>query len=263
MIVSVAALQYPLGGPITLEDQLHLFRRKPDFLCLPEYFAVRPGDESHRDVVPRIEPLLAELGKLSRDLACTVIGGTMPHPVEGGYANQSTVFHKGEIVGSYQKVNPLGREEDRGIIPGTQYRVFDVGGVRIGVLICADVLNSSSFVQMRELGAEIIFVPTVSPYRENDTVMAKFKRDEDIFVAGAQTACAYIVKTCGVGTIFGHPLQGRSGIFAPWGVLARVPPDSEQRKRILSEYIDIDEIREFKSQMYSLSDFELAADANQ
>ena len=249
MVVSVAALQYPLGGPITLEDQLHLFRRRPDFLCLPEYFSVRPGDHSHRDAATRIAPLQRALAKLSRDLACTVIGGTMPHPVDGGYANKSTVYHRGEILGDYQKVNPLGREEERGIIPGKEYRVFEVNGVRIGILICADVLNPNSFVNMRELGAEVIFAPTISPYRENDTVFDKLRRDTDIFVAGAQTARAYIVKTCGVGTIFTSRLQGRSGVFAPWGVLSRVPPDAEDHKMILTEYLDIDEIREFKSQM--------------
>lgn len=249
MIISVAALQYPLGGPITLEDQLHLFRRKPDFLCLPEYFPVRPSDQSHHDVSTRVAPLQRALAKLSRDLACTVIGGTMPHPVDGGYANRSTVYHHGKIVGDYEKVNPLGREEERGIIPGKEYRVFDVGGVRIGILICADVLNPASFLDMRELGAEVIFAPTISPYRENDTVFDKLRRDTDIFVAGAQTARAYVVKTCGVGTIFGSPLQGRSGVFAPWGVLSRVPPDAEDQKMILTEYLDIDEIREFKSQM--------------
>lgn len=249
MIVSVAALQYALGGPITLEDQLHLFRRKPDFLCLPEYFAVRPSDQSHRDVATRIEPLRRALAKLSSDLACTVIGGTMPHPVDGGYANMSTVFCKGEIKGEYQKVNPLGREEERGIIAGKEYRVFEVNGVRIGILICADVLNPKSFETMRRLGAEIIFAPTVSPYREDDTVFEKNRRDAEIYLAGARTARSYIVKTCGVGTIFGHRLQGRSGIFAPWGLLSLVPPDGEQQKRILTEYLDIDEIREFKTQM--------------
>jgi len=249
MIISVAALQYPLGGPITLEDQLHLFRRKPDFLCLPEYFPVRPSDNSHADVSSRIAPLQRALARLSRDLACTVIGGTMPHPVNGGYANISTVYHRGVRVGEYQKVNPVGREEERGIIPGKDYRVFDVNGVRIGILICADVLKSASFEKMRELGAEIIFAPTISPYRDNDTVFDKLRRDTDIFVAGSQTARAYVVKTCGIGTIYSSPLQGRSGVFAPWGVLSRVPPDAEDQKMILTEYLDIDEIREFKSQM--------------
>jgi predicted amidohydrolase len=259
MIISVAALQYPLGGPITLEDQLHLFRRKPDFLCLPEYFSVRPGDHSHHDSADRIVPLQRALAKLSFDLSGTVVGGTMPHPIDGGYANMSTVYHRGEIVGSYQKVNPLGREEEGGIIPGKEYSVLDVGGVRIGILICADVLNPQSFVEMRRLGAEVIFVPTVSPLRPDDTVFDKVRRDAEIFVAGARAARAYIVKTCGVGAIFGHPLQGRSGIFAPWGVLARVPPDGEQKKMILTEYLDIDEIREFKVRMDAIESDPLRA----
>jgi predicted amidohydrolase len=176
----------------------------------------------------------------------------MPHPIDGGYANLSTVYHRGEIIGEYQKVNPLGPEEARGIIPGKDYRVFDVNGVRIGILICADVLNPHSFVRMRELGAEVIFAPTVSPFRATDTVFDKLRRDNEIFVAGARMARAHVIKTCGVGTIFGHPLQGRSGIFAPWGVLAHVPPDGEQQKRILTEYLDIDEIREFKTLMESI-----------
>ena len=99
-------------------------------------------------------------------------------------------------------------------------------------------------------GVEVIFAPTVSPFREADTVFDKDRRDAGIYVAGAQKACAFTVKTCGVGALFGGRLQGRSGIFAPWGILKRVPPDDEHRKLILTEYLDIDEIREFKRLMH-------------
>lgn len=249
MVIAVAALQFPLGGPITLDDKLHLFRHRPDFVCLPEYFSVRPGDRTLRDVEAAIPQRQGELARLSRDLQCVVIGGTMLHPIDGGYANIATIFDNGEVIGSYQKVNPLGREEQRGIIPGRDYRVFAIRGVRVGVLICADVLNPDSFAAMSRLDADIIFVPTVSPYRESDTVFEKDRRDLEIFVNGAQRACAYVVKTCGVKTLFGSRLQGRSGIFAPWGILKRVSPDREDRKLVLSEYLDVDEIRDFKRLM--------------
>lgn len=249
MMITVAALQAPLGGEITLEDKLHLIRRCPDFLCLPEYFFVRPRDTQYADGDPFLETRLAALATLSHELSCAVVGGTLPHPVDGGYANTATVFNRGDVVGSYQKVNPYGREEQRGVIPGSTFRVFEIEGVRVGVLICADVLNGESFNAMNRLGAEVIFVPTVSPHRPSDTVFEKERRDAAIFVAGAQKARSYIVKTCGVGTLFGNPLQGRSGIFAPWGILHRVPPDREDKKLILTGCLDIEEIREFRQMM--------------
>jgi predicted amidohydrolase len=249
MMITVTAMQLPLGLGITLEDKLHLIRRRPDVLCLPEYSFVCPSDRDYSDGDALLEDRLAALADLSRELACAVIGGTLPHRVVGGYANIATVFNRGAVVGSYQKVNPYGREEQRGIIPGSEFRVFDIEGVRVGVLICADVLSKDSFAAMGRLGAEVIFVPTVSPRRDDDTVFEKDRRDASIFVAGAQRARAYVVKTCGVGTLFGHRLQGRSGIFAPWGIVSRVAPDSEDKKLTLTNLLDIDEIREFKRMM--------------
>jgi predicted amidohydrolase len=249
MMITVAAFQAPLGGEITLEDKLHLIRRRPDFVCLPEYFFVRPTDSGYADGNGLLDQRLRELAVLSYDLSCVVIGGTMAHPVEGGYANTTTIFNRGKTVGSYQKVNPYGREEQRGVVAGHDFHVFEAEGVRIGVLICADVLKSESFTAMNRLGAEVVFVPTVSPYRPEDTVFEKDRRDAAIFVAGAQKARTYIVKTCGVGTIFGSPLQGRSGIFAPWGILQRVMPDREDKKLMLTGCLDIEEIREFRRMM--------------
>ena len=249
MMISVAALQFPLGGEITLEDRLHLMRHRPDFICLPEYFFLRPEDQQYSDGDDRVDAQLAAEAKLSRDLACAVIGGTIAHPVPGGHANISTIFNRGEQIGSYQKVNPYGREEKRGVIAGTKFKVFEVDGVRAGVLICADVMRIESFARMAALAADVIFVPTVSPYREGDTFYDKDRRDNAIFITGAQKANAFVVKTCAVGTLFGSRLQGRSGIFAPWGTLQRVPPDEEQRKQILFEYLDIAEIREFRRMM--------------
>jgi N-carbamoylputrescine amidase len=222
---------------------------RPDFVCLPEYFFVGNGDVTYADGAARIPDQQQRLAFLSRDLGCTVIGGTMAHPVDGGYANISSVYSRGENIGRYQKVNPHGREEQRGIIPGRDYRIFEIAGVRVGILICADVLTPDSFASMGRLEADVIFIPTVSPYRPADTLLEKDRRDAEIFVAGAQRARAYVVKTCGVGALFGGRLQGRSGIFAPWGILQRVMPDHEDRKVILTEVLDIDEIREFKRMM--------------
>ena len=51
--------------------------------------------------------------------------------------------------------------------------------------------------------------------------------------------------------IFSRPLQGRSLIAAPWGVLSQVSPTDEQRKRMLVQTLDIDELREFRRKLPS------------
>jgi predicted amidohydrolase len=249
MVISIAALQYPIGLPIALEDILHLFRRRPDFVCLPEYFSVDPKAKSHADGDAMAERSLIFLEELSRELQCVVVGGTIAQPINGGYGNICTIFDNGTKIGTYQKMNPTGREEEQNIIAGTEPRVFDIRGIKVGVLICADVLEQSMFKSMRELGAEVIFVPTVSPLIADDTVFDKNRRDQEIFVAGSRIARAYVVKTCGVGTIFNGRLQGRSGIFAPWGILKQVTPDSEHKKLVLTANLDVGEIREFKELM--------------
>ena len=209
MMITVTALQLPLGRGVTLEDKLHLIRRRPDFLCLPEYSFVRPSDHDYSDGNALLDDRLAALADLSRELGCAVIGGTLPHQVDGGYANIATVFNRGAVVGSYQKRNPYGREEQRGIIPGSEFRVFDIEGIRVGVLICADVLSKDSFAAMGRLGAEVIFVPTVSPHRDDDTMFEKDRRDASIFVVGASSVFSTTAVRSGL-----HTLNGSFGSIA-------------------------------------------------
>jgi predicted amidohydrolase len=81
---------------------------------------------------------------------------------------------------------------------------------------------------------QIAFVPTASPYRPGESVSDKYERDRFIFVEGARKMGCPVVKTCGVGTTFGHRIQGRSLIATPEGVLKRAEPDQESDGLILS-----------------------------
>jgi len=249
MIVKVAVLQYHLGEKIAREDKLFLIRRRPDFVCLPEYYFIRPDCTGMEEAAQAMEDNVAVLQRLSVDLETTVIGGSMVLKNGKGYANTSLIFSRGRLAGSYQKVNLYGKESRRGLVPGKEITAFTIDGARVGVLICADVLNPQSFKSLKKQRADMVFVPTTSPYRPDDTLFEKQLRDNTIFVRGAQLANAYVIKTCGVGTLFGNRLQGRSGIFAPWGILARTAVEDENRQRILLALLDLEEIREFKEKM--------------
>ena len=94
--------------------------------------------------------------------------------------------------------------------------------------------------------ADLIFVPTISPLLMHDTPACKSERDESIFINGARLSGAFVIKTCGLGSIFGHRLNGRSMVAAPWGVIWQVSHESEQHPRIQSLILDIEELREFR-----------------
>jgi len=225
---------------------LLIFKRRPDFILFPEYYNTDSyqSDLAHNVSVSRESFLYCKT--LSDRFEAVVIAGTAIETDGRYFYNTSSVFANGQTVDSYRKVNPIANEMSWGIRAGDEPCLIEIAGVRISILICADVLHQENFVRLAVLKPDIVFVPTTSPLRKNETIKEKFSRDNSIFVAGAQIMGSYIVKGCAVGNLWGHELQGRSLIAAPWGILNRISPDEEDRPRILSATLDIDELREFR-----------------
>lgn len=224
--IKMALYQQKLIGRIPEDDFRRIGAERPDFVCLPEYFFVPEESEGHRAEASRAEAHLSTLQTWSRAWQTVLIGGSVVERNGEAIRNTCYVFDRGRLAGSYSKVNLFHGEVDSGLSPGTEYRAFDVGGLTIGVLICADVLNPHSFVEMNKMGCDIVFVPTTSPYK-TESVETKFSRDSELFEAGAGLSQAYVAKCCAVGTIFGHPLQGRSLVASPEGIVQRVDPSRE------------------------------------
>lgn len=247
MISRVVLCQLPLGQrELTLRQKLEIIKRGGDFVCLPEYFFVPPGASDFNAYAAEYERNVEYLAGLSRDLNVTVIGGSIVMKTPHGLHNSCFVFSRGYRIGSYEKVFPTVGEMEKGISPGESFRSWKIGGIRIGVLLCADVLHPECFDEMERQSADIIFVPTTSPYRPDDTPESKTKRDEGIFVRGAQAAKSYVVKTCATGAIFGKRLQGRSLIASPKGLSWNVFPESENSSLIYSYDLDIESVRSYR-----------------
>jgi predicted amidohydrolase len=175
-----------------------------------------------------------------------LIGGSIVEADNYALYNSSYIFNRGQMLGRYRKLNPVDGELRRGILPGDKFFAVEVEGIRIGVMICADALNADLFEAINSKAVDIIFIPTTSPFREGEGKREKQKRDLEIFQTGAQKASSFIVKTCGVGSLFGKRLQGRSLIASPWSIIKRVDIFAESSRCILTATLDIDEIREFR-----------------
>lgn len=232
-----------MGSPIPPVELDRLRELGVDLICLPEYFFIPDGIRRQVRTASRRQITLDQIAEMSRRLAGVVVGGTLVEEEAGRYYNTSHIFECGRHVGFYRKVFPTFKEREDGIGSGEKFKVFSVRGIRLGVLICSDVLASESFTSLAEHQPDLIAVPTTSPYRANDTVPEKYKRDEDIFVAGARSADAYVLKTCGVGLLMGRRLQGRSLVCAPWGVIARVNPNNEALETSLIAELDLDKLK--------------------
>jgi len=246
MLINVVLCQLKIGAGISLAEKIHIFKRKPDLMCLPEYFLMPENSPDYSLFASRYQANLKHLSRLSNELNTTLIGGTIIEKSGEDKYNTSYVFKQGAKIASYRKCHPTENEKQRGIRPGNRSIVFSVNGIRVGILICADALDKECFKKMKKMNTDIIFIPTVSPLREDDNPSQKAQRDQEIFVEGARTAGAYIVKTCGIGSIFDHQLNGRSLVASPWGILWQISTPHEQLPYIHNMLLDIDELWEFK-----------------
>jgi len=246
MLIKVVAVQAELGQPLSLEDKIYIFKQRPDFLCLPEYYLIDPSIPDFHRAALLTHDHLEYLTRLSADLGTCLVAGTVVEPSGDRLYNTSYIINRGNTLAGYRKRYPVAGELERGIAPGSKTVVYDIEGVRIGIMICGDVFYPGLYEEMAAQQVDLIFIPTTSAFRPVDSLAQKRDRDRRYFLSGAETAGTYVVKVCGVGTIFGKPLQGRSLVASPWGMVTQVEPAAERTRRLLTVTLDVDEVREFR-----------------
>ncbi|PWT91324.1 MAG: hypothetical protein C5B54_05525 [Acidobacteria bacterium] len=239
MKIHVAACQQPLHEPVSEKSIKELRKHQSQFICLPEHYPLAREIQNLAEAAARFSERKQYLADLSQVLGTVVIGGTLTESTGQGYYNTCYVFDSGNEIGFYRKVNPTTREQEAGVLQGDEFKMFLIHDVRVGVLICADVLNTRSFQELRNMACQVVFIPTASPFRQGESVEEKYERDQSIFVEGARLLRCPIVKTCGVGTTFGHPIQGRSLIATPDGILQRAEPEQEDQQILLLAELEI------------------------
>ena len=260
MLVKVVAVQARMGQKLSLAEKIHIFKEQPDFVCLPEYSLMDSSISDYHRAALLYREHLDYLLHLSDELRTCLIAGTIVEPEEDRLYNSCYVMNRGLILGRYRKRHPVAGEQRKGISSGDRNLVVEVNGVKVGLMICGDVFYPHMYGELGQAGADLIFVPTTSAYRPDDTISRKKDRDNTYFQSGAGAAGAYVVKVCSVGRIFDTELHGRSLIAAPWGMLRRVDFSAESQPRILSEILDVDELREFRRKLRRRTERELQPD---
>lgn len=237
--VRVVGYQQTVGKGITTTDFHFIKQKDPHFLCLPEFF-FPPLDSKGR--ITDYKENLDTLKAYSLELNAVVIGGTMAYPEDGKIYNTCFVYHKGKEITQYKKIH-LYEPEKKWATPGDEYVSFTWNGIRIGLLICADVLYKESFEAMKKQKVKIIFTPTFSPYKPGETASVKYERDQRLYLNNAKYCQSFIVKVCSKGLFNGRRSQGRSLIASPNRFLFKVPPFRENHKQIIVANLDLTELQ--------------------
>ena len=235
-----------MGQRLSFDQKLHIFKQRPDFVCLPEFWVLDNTVNDYQRAALSYPEYTEYLARLSDELATCLIAGTVVEPEGERLYNTCLVFDRGREVGRYRKMHPVEGETRKGFSRGSDVAVFEFDGLRVGLLVCADVLHQELYDRLAEEEPDIVFVPTISPLQEREPISAKRNRDRKYFRDGAIRASSYICKVCGVGTFNARPLQGRSLFAAPWGILKQIDYASEDKEQIMSLTLDIDELREFR-----------------
>lgn len=108
-----------------------------DLVVLPELFDGVLDAPAGQDSSEAVRSYLAEL---ARTYNVNVVGGSVLHPMPGGQPrNACFVFDRqGGEVGRYDKRVLFSKETQRRS-PGDAAGIFQLGGLRVGVLICGDL----------------------------------------------------------------------------------------------------------------------------
>lgn len=248
-------------------------RQSVSWVCFPEltlgpYFgrdATAPDDWFHSITGPIIRNIVAA-AKKSR------VGVILPFAesaVDGRFNSAAIVDSHGEIRGCYRKVHLPGAERNH-FLDGETIAVHEVGGLRMGILICADRSYPEAWRIFGIGGAQIVFAPygtaldgrrAPSGSSSGPEVMAKRVRLGCPSGADPMTwlrefheiqmrACAsmngfFVVAAGKAGTERGTTYIGASMIISPWGnVLARA---TGTRDELVISTIDLSLVEGFQA----------------
>jgi NAD+ synthase (glutamine-hydrolysing) len=102
----------------------------------------------------------------------TVIVGH-PHKVGKKRYNAASVLRDGKIIKTYHKhalPNHSVFDEERYFEHGSEPCLLEMGGIKFGIIICADVWHEQAPIRAKEAGAQVLLVLNASPYHFNKQI---------------------------------------------------------------------------------------------
>lgn len=179
--MKIAVARYPIDAPGSFaafadKQRGWLYQAAADgaaLAVLPEYLALELAAgfdaKTRGDTLASFAALqrlrvewLALFARMARETRMHILAGTFLHGVAGGrYRNRADLFAPDGGYGWQDKLQLTGFEKKTGVIErGDALRVFEVGGVRVGIAVCYDSEFPLPVRAQVEAGAQLILVPS-------------------------------------------------------------------------------------------------------
>lgn len=150
-----------------------LQKTQSELIVLPELCTTGYQFTSQKEVAALCEPIpegdsVAAFIRICREKLIYLVAGIGEKLGQRMYNSAVFVGPKG-YMGTYRKIH-LFSEEKRWFVPGdTGFTVWDIGKVKIGIMICFDWIFPESARSLAMMGADIICQPAnlVLPYCQN------------------------------------------------------------------------------------------------
>jgi predicted amidohydrolase len=202
--IRVGAVQPPVpegkdGRIRCVEKGLEFARRAVQagakIVCLPEYFGVWgiPAGEWRATIV-RGDEVLKQCAQLARRKHVTILCPSLE--LEGRRLFNTTwvVGPAGKTVGRYRKVHlTLSERKDKGVSPGDDFPVFELGALTFGIMTCYDGYFPESARILALQKAQVLFWPSLQRGETEEVIRLQAR-------SRAFDNCIYVVRSS-----YGYP----------------------------------------------------------
>jgi N-carbamoylputrescine amidase len=187
-------------------------------------------------------PALTAWSGAARDLGMVVVGGFAERDGDRLYNSVAVIGPDGRIAGTYRKLHLFGHERDVFAPGDLGLPVFEVAGLRLGVVVCYDLRFPEAVRILALRDVDLVAVPTawVAGFDAPAPAGASIGQVDGALVQGNLNS-VYLACADQVGSAPPFTFLGRSVVVDPYGraVVGPLEPAAED----LVVEIDTDEVR--------------------
>ncbi len=203
-------------------------RQQAEIVCFPETYLPGYPETGIRNEQYSYEQLQDALTQVCAMAAANHIAVIMPmdwHGPDGLLNTAQVISNKGELSG-YQTKNQLDPSEDELWMPGTQRKIFNVGDLTFGIVICHEGFRYPELVRWAaRQGAQVVFHPNYTGTNAEDNLPLSWAHADSPYYEKAQTMRAlentiyFATSNCA----FSSP-ESASAVISPDGTLIAHQP---------------------------------------
>ncbi|MFD1416504.1 carbon-nitrogen family hydrolase [Oceanobacillus jeddahense] len=225
-----------------LEKQVK--EEKPDIVVLPEMWTTAYTlDQLDHIADLDGEPTRSFLKELAKTHQVHIIGGSFANKAGDGIYNTALVVNnKGEEIYTYDKIHLVPMLNEPKYLTGGEKHahVFELDGIKMGLLICYDLRFPELARELALAGAEVIYIVAEWPSARKDHWKA-------LQLARAIENQCYVVSSNRIGSYDGVKFCGASLVVDPWGTI--IKEGSEEQEETLIEAVDISNVERIRKEV--------------